>query len=153
MNIALRAAIEDDMKQIFEWRNMRELVEQSETGEAVTWDDHQVWFPKALKDENKIMLIITVDGQDVGPVRFDRDGKDGAPVVSIHVAGEYKGKGIGRQALDLAMAEVKNRWKPDRLLARIRRNNEVSLRLFAAAGFAHAHDEGEIAVYQYEYAS
>ena len=78
--------------------------------------------------------MVVADGAAAGFLRFDRSG-EGVPVayeLSIASDSSRHGEGVGLAALSLA-----RRMMPGAdLVARVLPENEASLRLFTAAGFA-----------------
>jgi RimJ/RimL family protein N-acetyltransferase len=82
----------------------------------------------------------------VGQVRIDaRDDEFGE--VDIVVAGDWRGQGLGRAALQLALTFAGSEMGLRGLRARIKSNNDASLAAFAAAGFhVVGEDEGVVHV-------
>jgi RimJ/RimL family protein N-acetyltransferase len=76
-------------------------------------------------------------------VRLDQLDDDLAEI-SIGLAPEARGRGAGREALCLAAAEARNRLGVRMLTARVKADNEPSLRSFAAAGFSEVRREDDL---------
>jgi ribosomal protein S18 acetylase RimI-like enzyme len=62
--------------------------------------------------------------------------------VSISVAPEARGRGLGGALLELGLAEAIPELHPRGFRARVRATNTASLRLFRAAGFRDAETSG-----------
>lgn len=73
--VSIRPARAEDARMIFEWRNLPDIVALSEGQKTVTWDEHKAWYLAALGNPEKLLLVICVDGEDAGLIRFDREGK------------------------------------------------------------------------------
>ena len=70
----------------------------------------------------------------IGIVRFDRSENDSYEV-SINVAPELRGQGMGRLLLQVAVNRLRERWPLAPVVAVVRSNNVASLKLFSACGF------------------
>ena len=146
-SVTIRQAQSTDAQQVFEWRNLPEIVGLSEGQKTVTWEEHKNWFEKAVYDEQKIIFLINIDGTDSGLIRFDRgEGVN----VGIYLVGEHKNKGYGQYALKLALDKVHKIWNPEAIEARIRADNEVSRNFFSKLGFVFARNDGQMVIYRYE---
>lgn len=134
MRLSLRKATEADARSVWEWRNDPQTVAASLSGSEVEWEEHLLWYTKALEDAEREMMILQEGDNAIGVVRFDRIDEQVAEV-SINIAPPARRRGVGVRALTLAleMAESGGRYRT--LIARVRSDNEASLRAFAAAGF------------------
>src|SRR6266542_4642209 len=138
--VTLRPAELSDGARLLEWRNEPTTRAVSLTPEQVSAEDHRAWLASKLADSRCALFIILAD-EPIGQVRLDRlDGE--LAEVSIGLAPEARGRGVGREALRLAAAEAGDRLGVKVLTARIRVENEPSLRSFAAAGFAEVRRQG-----------
>jgi ribosomal protein S18 acetylase RimI-like enzyme len=133
MTLALRPATPDDARRVFDWRNEPAARAASRNTGELDWAAHKAWFPDALRTRR--MLIAELEGEPVGMVRLDPAG-DGA-VVSIALAPERRGQGLGRQLLDAALA-----GEDGPLLAEVREDNAASLRIFRDCGFVEVGRDG-----------
>lgn len=138
--ISLRPATAADARIVWEWRNDPASRAASRTTAAIAWEDHAAWFPEALTTRR--MLIGEQDGAPVGLVRFDPDGA-GGHWVSINLAPQARGRGVGRRLLAAAVATVAGP-----LHAEIRAGNLASERIFQACGFRPAGRDGAFARYR-----
>lgn len=129
--IRLRPATLDDADRLLEWRNDPETVEASLTGRKVEPDEHRAWLELVLAEPGERLYVIEEDGRAVGQVRLQRHPEGEEEEVHIGLAGEARGQGLGRAALELAWREAGTRS----LVARVLAGNERSLRAFAAADF------------------
>jgi len=141
--VKLRPAELSDGARLLEWRNEPTTRAVSLTSEQVSAEDHRTWLASKLADSRCALFIILADADPIGQVRLDRREGELAEV-SIGLAPEARGRGVGREALRLAAAEAGDRLGVKVLTARIRVENEPSLRSFAAAGFAEVRRQGDI---------
>jgi RimJ/RimL family protein N-acetyltransferase len=147
--VTVRDAAPGDAAQVFAWRNLPDIVALSERRNTVGREEHEAWFAAALRDEDRMLLVIGADGENAGLIRFDRAGD--TALVGIYLVGPYKGRKIGGRALTLALDKVRKAWGVNHAEARIRRENEASRRFFAVQGFSFAAGDGAMAVYKYEW--
>jgi RimJ/RimL family protein N-acetyltransferase len=112
------------------WRNDPETIAASLSLRAVEPGEHEAWLKRVLADPAERLLVVEDAGEPVGQVRIQRHD-DGVLEVHIGLAPAARGRGVGREALELAWREAGG----EPLTARVLADNERSLRAFAAAGF------------------
>lgn len=97
---------------------------------------HLDWLARVLASPRIRLLIGEEDGVPVGQVRFELSD-DGTASGGISVAPDRRGQGLGRALLEAGVAAVRSdpAFASAPLVARVRVNNERSLRLFASVGF------------------
>lgn len=121
---------------LFLWRlrNEEEVRSQSFSTDPVGLWNHLRWLRAVFRDPRRRLYV----APGVGQVRLDEE--NGAAEISIAIQRDHRGGGAGTALLEDAIALA---GQP--LLARIKRQNEASIRAFARAGFAVV-EEGEIVV-------
>jgi UDP-2,4-diacetamido-2,4,6-trideoxy-beta-L-altropyranose hydrolase len=135
--LELRPAAQNDVRLLWQWRNDPETRARSRDSHEVPWDTHVVWFAKRLADPDTVMLMGLSGGRPVGVVRFDRRA-DGSAEVSITLASEYRGRGLGRNLLQRGCEYVVQTGFAQVLDADVKADNAVSQRLFEGCGFRMA---------------
>jgi len=139
--VGIRPARIDDSERIWLWRNDPLMRAMAKSREAIGWAEHEHWFDRVLRDTATELYIADLGGEPAAMVRFDRE--DGQAIVSINVAPELRGRGVGTAALVSSCAAFE-RAHPDTLLsAEIRHQNRASKRAFRAAGFEEMQSEVE----------
>jgi RimJ/RimL family protein N-acetyltransferase len=119
---------------LFEWRNHPSIREISTKPEPIPWASHEKWFNSVLEDNNRILYIAEDNDSEVGVIRFDIESKQAE--VSLYLAPDQKGKGLGTQLLLSAEREVlKTRPELLQFLAIVLEGNEASHRLFKRCGY------------------
>ena len=139
--VELRRAEMSDANRLFDWRNDPLAVAMSKTWRHVEREEHMAWLGKVIDDPAMRIFVAAVPGMGyIGFVRLkleiteDLRSERVVATVSIAVAAEHRGKGLGWQMLDLALGEaVKARC--DELRADIHRNNIISRRMFGRRCF------------------
>jgi UDP-2,4-diacetamido-2,4,6-trideoxy-beta-L-altropyranose hydrolase len=141
--IRLRPASAADCERVWSWRNDPETRAASFESAEIPWDTHVRWFGDALRREDRRILVVEADGEPAGTMRLDIASAEAT--VSIHLAREWRGRGVGTRALaalaDLAFGEL----GIDRLLASVKPDNYASLAAFAHAGFTRV-ESGSVVV-------
>ena len=132
--VTLRPADLSDEERLLEWRNEPTTRAGSLTEGEVSPDDHYRWLSRKLADPDCALFIVLAGTEPLGQVRVDRVG-EGIGEISIGLAPEARGRGIGREALRLAAEEARERLGVTTLRAFVKADNEASLRAFAAAGY------------------
>lgn len=102
------------------------------TKSAPTASEHAAWFARALRDPARLLALVACGGVRSGFVRLDRlAGETPSFEISIAVAPEKHGRGIGRAALKLA-----RRLAPFVPIdATVLAGNAASYAMFASAGY------------------
>ena len=133
-DLTLRPAVAEDAARLLAWRNDPEVRAASFSQDPVPVADHERWLASKLADPDVHLLIAELDARPLGQVRLDRLGPDEVEI-SVSLASEARGKGVGPQMLERAAEVARGEFGPSTLVARVRPENERSLRTFAAAGF------------------
>ena len=131
--VTLRPATVEDCKQVWLWRNDEQTRQASFDSSPIPWATHEQWFLDSLRNRRRKMYVIVAGDQPSGVARLDLDG--GQATVSIHLAPECRGRGLGPAALralgDLAFGDP----GLDGLRAFVKAGNRASLSAFQKAGF------------------
>jgi RimJ/RimL family protein N-acetyltransferase len=141
--VTLRPATMEDEDQLLEWRNEPSTRAASLTTDEIAPAEHRRWLERKLADPNCAILIVEEDGQAVGQVRLDQVEPE-VGEVSIGLAPDARGRGIGTKALTLAAGSARSRLGLKTLRALVRSDNLASISAFQGAGFAIRQSHGEI---------
>lgn len=134
--VSLRRAVVGDMRRLWEWRNDPDTRRGSLNSEEIPLEHHIRWLGAQLESADVALYIIEAapDLVPCGQVRLNRLPRGGA-LVSIGLAKEWRGRGVGPAAL---RAIRQPGWRPTwarPMYAVIRLENAQSQRAFEAAGF------------------
>lgn len=129
----LRAAAEADRDRILAWANDPETRAASFNSKPISEAAHSAWFAESLAGARHL-YVIEQDGTPIGLARLDPTA-DNEAVVSLTIASEHRGRGVGPTALAVLSDEAAS-LGISRLLARIQKTNTRSQRAFERAGFA-----------------
>lgn len=130
--VSLRPATADDAARLLEWRNDPVVRELSFDTAEIDLDTHVAWLGRKLASATTRIFIVEVDAEPVGQVRLEAE--DDQAEVHIGLASTARGRGIGREALRLAL-QAADELGAASVLARVKPDNQASLHAFAAAGF------------------
>lgn len=145
--IALRPAIADDSRRIFEWRNHPDVRRTAFNTDEIKPEEHERWFAASLANPDRVMRVAEFETRPVGFLRFDRkvnltkSAAANAAEVSIFLAPGEQGSGVGSALLHKAEREIPLGWNIEILHAGIRADNDTSVRLFENAGYVK-HSDG-----------
>jgi sialic acid synthase SpsE/RimJ/RimL family protein N-acetyltransferase len=135
LNLQLVIKESDDENLLYAWRMDPHTRQMSLHTQPMTPKEFAEYFLKFFYVKDLPPLFITAVCQPVAFVGFDLfDSKDKATRVSLIVAPEKRGKGIGSKALILA-SDFAKRQGYEELFAEIRPENSVSLAVFKKCGF------------------
>jgi UDP-2,4-diacetamido-2,4,6-trideoxy-beta-L-altropyranose hydrolase len=132
----VRQATSDDARMIYEWRTAPEVMGASRNTASFSFEDHCVWLKRVLQDPQRLLLVGLHEGRDAGVVRFDIDS--GRAEVSIFVAPEAMGAGLGRALLAAGEAKLRHEHpQVTRVDAWVNADNPRSFQLFQRNGYTH----------------
>jgi RimJ/RimL family protein N-acetyltransferase len=107
----------------------------SRAKEEITEEDHLAWYRRALGDPERKMFVVEFDGSPVGYLRVEGPKHE----VSVALLPEFRGRGIGPKALELACEHFRGAG----LTAVISSDNASSQSSFRKAGFILVDDDGK----------
>jgi RimJ/RimL family protein N-acetyltransferase len=133
MSVTFRCATPGDMQKVYGLSNDEEIRQVSYRQERIAWGDHVLWFEGKLGDKNCIFLVIEDGTVFVGQVRFQREA-DRAEI-SISLTREYRGRGIGRMVMSLALDYVRFHTSIREVRALVKLSNPASMAYFEKCGY------------------
>ncbi|GEM_PF-4037618 len=139
--LTLRAAEMRDCRRILAWANDPATRVNSFTSRPIGYAEHRCWFEAALASDQRWLYIAQVKQIPVGLVRLDQEYA-GAEVaeVGINVAPRHRRKGLSDPILR-QIRRIAGARGIHTLVARIRAENEVSIRVFERAGYRFVAEE------------
>lgn len=141
--LRIRTAGAGDAELLLAWRNDPTVRGWSRNPGTVSAAEHRRWLAGVLADPDRHLLVVeTADGgEPVATLRYDLLGAEGGDrrsswEVSINVAAEARGRGVGRVALAAGDAWLAG-TEPEaaEVVAMVRTGNSGSERLFAGLGY------------------
>lgn len=125
----LRPAAPDDLDELLRWRNDPITRHYRNDDRIISPAEHADWFAT-----NRSRLYI-----------YDNKGQiklDGAGEIGWIVAPQWRGQGVGKAMLAVAVELLSPRW------CKIREDNTASIRLARSCGFEFTEQEGRMLYYR-----
>lgn len=146
MDLSVRICFAElkDSLDILRWRNDTLTRSMSRNEDLIDVNSHTIWYSGLLKDSDRLLLIGVVLEQSIGMVRFDRLHAQRSWEVSITLAPEHRGKGLGRKLLKAALLFFSFKHPNAELVAEIKPCNATSRKLFEACGFNYHSSEEHV---------
>jgi len=129
--VTLRPATIADSALMFAWQSAPGIRKYARNPAAPQPQEHDQWLRAKLDDPDCLFNIVLSGEEPVGILRFDKTSSGDAYEVSILIAANRHGAGIGGCALELG----KRLLPAERLIAAIHAENLASIRMFERAGY------------------
>jgi len=136
VTVSLRPADATDCDRVWYWRNDPETRAASFSSAPIPRDAHQRWFSDALLSRDRRLFVIVAQGMPAGTARLDIVARQAT--VSIHLAREWRGRGVAARALGVLAERAFGELEIDHLVASVKPDNHASLAAFSRAGFDRA---------------
>jgi len=134
INLILKKLCNEDMRDLFKWRNHPEVRKNSLNSEPILWQQHQAWFSNKINDSRSITYIAYYDDEKIGSIRFDE--KEDLIKISVMVNPDYFEQGFGSKIIRSGTEKfIKEKKINKPLIAEIKRDNIASIKAFQKAGF------------------
>lgn len=132
--LRLRRAAERDRELLWRWANDPVTRANSFNPEQISMETHAEWFARKMANPGSRIWIAELSGVPIGQVRYDRAGN--AAEVSISLATERRGQGLGSRILKVTAARACKELGVSMLVAHALPDNQASIRAFLQAGYA-----------------
>lgn len=144
--LALRPVEVGDAALLLDWANDPTTRAMSFHPERIDPETHARWLDGRLASSSTRFYVGLEGDRPIGQVRFER-ASDGEVEVSIAVAPEARGRGLGRELLRAGLAEAQREPALGGrvYVARVRAGNRASIDLFERTGFVRRPDTGDAA--------
>lgn len=132
--VTLRAATQNDRKDIWHWRNCPQARKNSFNSKPVLWREHKKWFDSKFRSR-KVKIYIAEQGtRKVGVIRFE--GKRKLSTVSINLNPAFFGRGLGSKIIKIGTIKfLSERLGIAKVMAEIISDNMASQKAFEKAGY------------------
>ena len=145
----VKASIKDS-RIIWEWRNDTNTRLMFFENSKISWEDHMSWFKNALEDKNRIIYMGLTKDKPIGIIRFDRDPKNSFSFkISINIDPNSRSKGYGKMLLNKGLKKfLKNHSESKIINAEIKKNNQISKKIFISCGFSLSKSKNNFDIYE-----
>ena len=146
----IRLAERHDCKDLWKWRNEPRTIANSYSKSSVSYPQHLRWFTNIIKDPKSTIFIgySTKAKVKVGMIRFDKKDHN-VTEVSINMAAQFRGKGLGADLLGKAVAKISSSKVNHRLKARVIVTNNNSKKFFKKCGFFESSIKNKTVYFSY----
>lgn len=136
-DITIRKVKESDEKVLFDWVNEDSVRNNSFEMREIKEGEHKLWFKKCLNDYDgcRVYIIETIEKNPIGQVRFNKI-LNSTWEVDFSIDKFFRGKGIGKISLSLAMKYHKQQFPNANFMARVKRENFASQKVFNSLCFS-----------------
>lgn len=129
--VKLRRAEIDDLDLVFSWQSNPIIRQYFRNSQPVTYDEHVLWYNKAIIDTNYHFYIITYYGYSAGLIRLDAL-ENNEMEISILISPEFQGNNLA----SIALNKIVQQYCSTVILAHVATKNAASHKLFSRANFA-----------------
>ena len=142
--VTLRALEPTDLDVLYHWENDTALWAVSDTiapySREALWSYLQQYTGDLYAQRQlRLMITLTDDGTPVGTVDFlNFDPLNNRAELGLFITSDYRGKGLGRQALERLTTYAREHLGLRQLYVFIALDNEVCLQLFESYGYHRA---------------
>lgn len=146
MGVSIQKATQDDLMDIFDWRNDPVTCQMSLNSNPIKLDAHREWFKKAISSKNIKMYMAFQSDAKVGVCRFDMDSN--IAEISINLNPSFRNKGLSFEVLKCSIDAFFEEVEVN-LIAKIKEENVRSVDLFKRCGFVFDRQEVGFNVFSY----
>lgn len=136
-----------DVKFYFDLVNDPDVRKSAFQSDPIELSDHMNWFFKKVKDKKAKMFVLEVGPDKVGQVRFDKHGTDAE--IDISVVPEWRRLGVALKAVFTLSEEIIDSGFAQRVIAKVKKENDASNNLFKRAGFKEEAIHDDYRVYSF----
>ena len=149
MKITFRNANFEDASLLYFWRNSPEARNFSQKSEPITLNEHTEWLSsRLLRISEEPFLIFFWDQNPVGSIRLEfESNKSEKFFISIFVDPAYQGMGIGEKILEITCEKYLSVDEAT-IIAKVKKSNLVSKKLFIKAGFKFVSNFDEYMIFE-----
>jgi RimJ/RimL family protein N-acetyltransferase len=136
------AKTNQDALQLFDWVNEEDVRKNSFNTNQISIIDHFTWFQAKIKSETtKIYLLIDEFDFAMGQIRVDKINE--YYEIDYSISNAFRGRGLGNKIVELLLTQMGN----VNLIAKVKKINKPSIKVFINNGFKPYKDENEFVVY------
>ncbi len=151
MSIYLRLVNNHDVDLLFHWANQDSVRMNSFNSQKIPYEDHVVWFSKAISNPDIAMYILEDCGIPVAQIRLVIERDNETATINYSVSEEHQGLGYGKKIISLVdHAPVINSLQIKRLIAKVKASNTASVSVFRSNGYREIFIEDNVFTFQKE---
>lgn len=144
----LRGILRSDCRDLWIWRNHSEVRKNFFNSEPVSWQEHKKWFALKINEPQSRIYIAKMGKDKIGVMRFEV--KSGIVKVSVNLNPDFFGQKLGRWIIKRGTEKFLREMKTTKpVIAEIQKDNIVSQKAFAKAGYEIIKEGKEKTIYEY----
>ncbi|MDD2198929.1 MAG: GNAT family N-acetyltransferase [Bacteroidales bacterium] len=132
MELRIREAKQADAHYLYLLANDPLTRNNSFNSKPIDWEDHVIWFEKALNDPNRYIFIANQDSNNVGVVKFETKSET---VIGITVDPKFRGRGLAASIIRNGCLKFWE-YQGNDIIAYIKLSNIASIKSFVNAHFS-----------------
>ena len=142
----LREVDAGDVELLFRWANDKTTRQNAFNSQQITLEEHKRWFANKLTSDETIIYIYCIDDIPIGQIRIDIG--DNCGMISYSIDTDFRSRGHGSKIIELLESKITMELpKVKTLVARVKKDNEASNRIFERLQFQKVEKEE---YYEYE---
>jgi len=137
-NIYIKNADDNDINDLFKWRNNPEIRKNFFDTAPVLREIHEKWFREKVNDIRSAIYMVYYRENKIGSIRFEN--KENAIKTSVLLSPDYIGKGLGAEIIRIGTDRfIKEKSPTKPIIAEIKKENIQSIKAFQKAGFKESY--------------
>ena len=135
--LSLRPVTKNDCQLLWKWRNEAGVRAASFDSKFISYKNHQSWFRRKLRDpKSRMLILLNSKSLAIGQMKF-KINHSGIAEIDISIDKNERGKLYGTVGLRLGCKYAFQKFRIDKIKARVKEDNLISLRVFAKIGFSN----------------
>ena len=131
----IRKARLSDCKLYWKWANDPIVRANAFEARPIPWQTHIVWFKEKLEDHNSTLLLMEIENEPIGQVRFDHT-TDGY-FIDFSISSTHRNRGLGLVLLSSGINHLKNSQQIT-FWGEVKKSNRASKAIFEKLEFERA---------------
>lgn len=128
-DFSIRTATIDDIQNIFDLSNDKDVRENSINKKEISWKEHKTWFENRINQADSLFYVVENKEKElVAQVKIDKKEET---VISISILKKFRGCGLASQIIE----ECVKKSKFEEVVAYVKINNIPSYKAFKGANF------------------
>mgnify|MGYP001370892942 FL=1 len=131
----IRKARLSDCKLYWKWANDPIVRANAFEARPIPWQTHIVWFKEKLEDHNSTLLLMEIENEPIGQVRFEHT-TDGY-FIDFSISSTHRNRGLGLILLSSGINHLKNSQQIT-FWGEVKKSNRASKAIFEKLEFERA---------------
>ena len=131
----IRKARLSDCKLYWKWANDPIVRANAFEARPIPWQTHIAWFKEKLEDHNTTLLLMEIENEPIGQVRFDHT-TDGY-FIDFSISSTHRNRGLGLVLLSSGINHLKNSQQIT-FWGEVKKSNRASKAIFEKLEFERA---------------